>query len=415
MNDIQRQTHAGLPKTMSLFAGLYAAQAITGSLVQTGLPTVMRDAGTALDRLGLLSLIFLPWAFKFLWAPLVDRHGVEQLGRRRSWLLGCQALIAFSFLAMAWFSPFDHFEVLLVLLLAVAFFAATQDIATDALAVEAIAQERRSVVSGAGVFGGYFGFLLGVGAWLPVYAAFGWQISMFFMAGLVGVMTLPALFGRRIEAPVRELAPVRRPRLGAAFSSRSLRRGLIFLLVYQAGLRLGMTLIGPYLVDAGLDLAAIGWLKGTGGALAGLSAALVASIFLRRLGAKALIAAALLNAATFAGLAAITAFGFTSPAMIGPLVLSQSAAAAFSMMALYATMIGWCSPAQAGTDFALLQSADAILAIGFSITAGFISQGAGHHFNFALAAVLLCIAALLTVRLLPASFSPGVSPIPAQS
>lgn len=400
MNPKPKPQQASHFKMASLFAGLYAAQAITGSLVQTGLPTVLRESGTALDKLGLLSLIFLPWACKFLWAPVVDRFGAARLGHRRSWLLASQTLIAISFLAMAWFTPQDHFEALLVLLLAIAFFAATQDIATDALAVEAVDEEHRGLVSGASVFGGYFGFLLGVGAWLPVYAAFGWPVSMIFMAVLVAVMTLPAIIARPAEAIIQKDRSPRRPGLGAAFASASLRRGLLFLLVYQAGLRLGMSLIGPYLIDAGLDLAQIGWLKGVGGALAGLGAALLASIFLRRLGARALVTAALLNGSVFAALGFCAMFGSVSGQLIGALVLLQAAAAAFSMMALYASMIGWCSPNQAGTDFALLQSVDAILAIGFSIAAGFISQNAGHHVNFAISAALLGIAAMSSTRLL---------------
>lgn len=400
MNPKQKSQHASNFKMASLFAGLYAAQAITGSLVQTGLPTVLRESGTALDKLGLLSLIFLPWACKFLWAPVVDRYGVTRLGHRRSWLLACQALIAISFLAMAWFTPQDHFEALLAVLLAIAFFAATQDIATDALAVEAVNEERRGLVSAASVFGGYFGFLLGVGAWLPVYAAFGWSASMIFMAALVVIMTLPAIVAGPTERLLQKDQSQLRPGLRAAFASASLRHGLLFLLVYQAGLRLGMSLIGPYLIDAGLDLAQIGWLKGVGGALAGLGAAVLASVFLRRLGGRALVAAALLNGSVFTALGVCATFGSASSPVIGALVLLQAAAAAFSMMALYASMIGWCSPNQAGTDFALLQSVDAILAISFSIAAGFISQAAGHHVNFAIAAALLGIAAVSSPRLL---------------
>ncbi|WP_137134188.1 MFS transporter [Rhizobium sp. FKY42] len=400
MNTKAKPQHASNLKVASLFAGLYAAQAITGSLVQTGLPTVLRESGTALDKLGMLSLIFLPWACKFLWAPVVDRYGVVRLGHRRTWLLACQTLIAISFMAMAWFPPQEHFTALLVLLLAIAFFAATQDIATDALAVEAVDERCRGLVSGSSVFGGYFGFLLGVGAWLPVYATFGWSASMIFMAALVLVMTLPAIIARPVEAIIQKDQSSYRPGLKAAFASASLRRGLLFLLVYQAGLRLGMSLIGPYLIDAGLDLSQIGWLKGVGGAVAGLGAALLGSVFLRHLGRHALVGAALLNASVFAALGLCAIFGSVPSQLIGSLVLLQAAAAAFSMMALYATMIGWCSPNQAGTDFALLQSVDAILAIGFSIAAGFISQNAGHHANFAIAAALLVIAAMSSTRLL---------------
>lgn len=394
-------------RILSLFIGLYAAQAITGSLVQTGLPTVLREEGMGLDSIGLLSLLFLPWALKFLWAPLVDRFCVARLGRRRSWLLLCQSLIVASFLVLSQVSPADHFELMLCALLAVSVFAATQDIATDALAVEVVEENRRATVSSAGVFGGYVGFLLGVGAWLPVYAAFGWQASMLFMAGVVAALTIPAFAARGIEdsAPASVAAGCPRPRLSASFRRSEYRRGLGFMLVYQSGLRLGIALIGPFLVDTGLKLADIGWLKGAGGAAAGLVAALAMMAVLRRPSARALTFAALVNAVLFLALAAVWA-GLLSRDLVVPLILAQSAAAATSMIALYAVMIGWCSPHQAGTDFALLQSADAVMAIAFGIAAGFIGQAFGHAAVFALAALLLVAGATLARRLSVASELP---------
>lgn len=386
-------------KILSLFIGLYAAQAITGSLVQTGLPTVLREEGMGLDRVGLLALLFLPWALKFLWAPLVDRVCVVRLGRRRSWLLVCQSLIAASFAVLSLLSPAGHFELMLCVLLGVAVFAATQDIATDALAVEVVDESRRATVSSAGVFGGYVGFLLGVGAWLPVYAAFGWQASMLFMAGVVVVLTIPAVAARGLEdgVPVPLDEAAFRPRLTASFRRPEYRRGLGFMLVYQSGLRLGIALIGPFLVDVGLTLADVGWLKGAGGAAAGLVAALAMLALLRRPSARALMLAALANAALFLALAGVWA-GIVSRDLVAPLILAQSAAAATSMIALYAVMIGWCSPRQAGTDFALLQSADAVMAIAFGIAAGFIGQAFGHTAVFALAALLILAGAALARR-----------------
>ncbi len=80
-----------------------------------------------------------------------------------------------------------------------------------------------------------------------------------------------------------------------------------------------MSLIGPYLIDAGLDLAQIGWLKGVGGALAGLGAAVLASVFLRRLGGRALVAAALLNGSVFTALGVCATFGSASSRSSGRL------------------------------------------------------------------------------------------------
>lgn len=379
-----------------LFGGLYAAQGMTGSMVQTALPTALRDAGMALDRIGFLYLLYLPWAVKFLWAPLVDRYTLYRLGRRRAWLLACQTGLILCFIAVAFVPPAVSLPVLMVLLLAVATLAATQDIATDALAVEATPADRRGFISGAGVGGSYLGFLIGIGLWLPVYASFGWRAAMLVMAACLVAATLPALFARRIDQtePRRDDGAVTRASVLSGLRRRTLRNGLLFLLIYQAGLRLGIALLGPFLVDAGLSLSEIGWLKGTGGAIIGALAAVAGGLIARRLGPKwSLLGCALMQAALFGLLALAAMSGTVGGQVLALLILAQAAVTALSFVALYTSMMGWCSPKQTGTDFALLQSADAIGAIVLAAVAGFISEYLGHAVNFTIAATLLLFAA----------------------
>lgn len=387
-------------KLLPLFAGLYAAQGITGSMVQTALPTVLRDSGMPLDQLGLLYVLFLPWALKFLWAPFVDRHYFVRIGARRSWLLPCQLLLAISFLIAAALPPDRHFTALLVLLVFVATFAATQDIATDALAVDASDASHHGLVSGAGIFGGYSGFLIGIGLWLPIYAAYGWAASMLVMSACIALLTLPTLLANDLDgASEHRRGATSRPSVIAAFRRRELRSGLYFLVLYQCGVRLGISLLGPFLVDVGLSLTTIGWLKGTGGAVAGACGAMAGAWLVRRFGVRrSLMAFALLDAGILLGMAAIAvADDRPWPVLVG-LVLGSAMASALTFVALYAAMMGWCSRSQTGTDFALLQSADALLAIVLAAAAGAIGQAFGHSANFAAAACCLVIAAVAAAR-----------------
>jgi len=383
--------------SVPLFGGLYAAQGITGSLVQTGLPTTLRDSGMALGSIGLLYLLYLPWAIKFLWAPYVDRYSFARLGRRRSWILGCQSALVVLFVIGSAFAPQTHLPFVLAILFVIAVLASTQDIATDALAVEATTPEQRGFVSSAGVGGAYLGFLVGIGLWLPVYDLAGWRVAMLVMAACLAIATIPALFARRLEATgvaADRVASPSRASVLAGLRNRPLRNGLVFLVVYQSGLRLGIALLGPFLVDQGMSLTQIGWLKGTGGAIVGFVAALIGGFVIRRLGSKwSLAICALLQASFYVCLAAIAAGGLAGDTILAIAVLSLSAATALSFVALYSAMMGWCNPEQTGTDFALLQSADAIVAIALASVAGVISQHFGHEANFALSALLLCVGA----------------------
>ena len=58
---------------LTAVGGLYIAQSVIGGVTWIGLPAIMRSEGVPLDRIGLVSLIVLPWALKFLWSPAVER------------------------------------------------------------------------------------------------------------------------------------------------------------------------------------------------------------------------------------------------------------------------------------------------------------------------------------------------------
>lgn len=371
-----------------MLVGLYAAQSVTGSMVQTALPVVLRDAGMSLDRIGILSVLLLPWALKFLWAPLVDRSGAA-----RAWILGCQLALVGCFLVAAAFPPDQRLDALIAVVVAMAFLAATQDIATDAAGVHLTSPGTRVLASGAGTVGGYAGFLIGAGLWLWVYARFGWVASMLVLAGCMAALTLPTLRIGRIETRAAAV----RPRLRQVLANRRLVAGLGLLALWQGGVRLGSSMTGPMLVDAGLSLEAIAWLRGTGGMLVGLAAAVAGSFLVRALGvvrALPLAGAAVLVSAL--GLAAHVLLEWPAWALVA-LQLALAAGVAVSFVALYAAMMDWCAPAQVATDFAVLQSFDAVLAVACGIAAGQIAE----HFGYApvfLASALLIVLALPLVR-----------------
>lgn len=390
---------AGGWTVLGLLAGLYAAQSVTGSMVQTALPVVLRDSGMSLDRIGYLAVLFLPWALKFLWAPLIDRFLNERL-----WILGCQGGIVACFLAATALPPATHMAALAGVLLVMGFLAATQDVATDSLAVKATDEETRGMASGASTAGAYVGFLIGGGLWLVVYSAAGWAISMAAMAGFVALLSVPVLLSGNLAATERS----RRPALRAAglrrtLTNRALTSGLVFLVVYQAGIRMGSSMTGPYLVDKGVPVDVIGIVRGAGGAIAGFLAATGGAALVQTLGiTRSIVAAAVLNVLLLFLLAGLEFLGTVPPAAAVALLLVQGAAVALSFVALYAAMMNWCNPDQTATDFALLQSADALLAIVAAYAAGLLGHLFGYASLFLAAAVVVSLAILLSPRFLAA-------------
>lgn len=353
----------------------------------------MREAGVDLGTIGLFALVGTPYTLKFLWAPLVDRFGTQ-----RNWILACQLVLVVCFAVASALPPDTHLGALSGVLLVMAFVASLQDVATDSLGVHVTTEETRGQASGASTAGGYLGFLIGGGAWLPIYAYAGWAASMWVMAACIALLTLPAVAATRLG---RTTHAVRlRPSFRAVLSNKTLMRGLAFLVLYQCGVRLGISMLGPFMVDAGISVAGIGWVKGAGGAVAGALASLLAACVTQRFGTgRALALFAVLNLLTSVALAAYAFGAWHAVAPMVALLLLQSVAVAMSFVALYAAMMNWCASAQVATDFAVLQSVDAILAIVMGAAAGLLGQHFGYGTIFCIAAALLALGAWRSMAL----------------
>ena len=95
-------------------------------------PAWLRNNGVDLATIGLFSLVSLPYTWKFLWSPVMDRFSWPFLGRRRGWALVTQILLFFTIGAFGFLDPAHSLGVIVVLVFLVALFSASQDIVIDA-------------------------------------------------------------------------------------------------------------------------------------------------------------------------------------------------------------------------------------------------------------------------------------------
>ena len=123
--------------------------ALTGQAMQAWLS----GSGVDIATIGFLSLVGLPYTFKFLWAPLMDRFELPWLGRRRGWLVLTQLALAGALWWMAGTSPTAATRAFAMLAVLVAFLSASQDVVVDAYRTDALAASQRGFGSSLFVLG----------------------------------------------------------------------------------------------------------------------------------------------------------------------------------------------------------------------------------------------------------------------
>jgi MFS transporter (putative signal transducer) len=382
--------------------GLYVGQSIIGGVTFSALPSVLRDRGLHLDQIGLTYLAVLPWVLKFLWAPAIERYRLPSTGpsRSRSIVLIGGLISAVCFVLAAVIGP-TNFAPLMAIFIVVAFAASTVDIACDGHAVESLSERYHGWGNAAQVGGAYLGSAIGSGLFLVLVARVDWIQAMIVMAVLLLLLGLPFVLSPAIT-PVD--ARSHRPSLRDALRRTEMRKGLALAALYAVSQKWGLAMLGPFLVDSGLDLDSLGIVNGAGGMILGFGCALLGGALVRSWGARAIMVLALvLQALTLSGLAAAAWNGGASQLLLLGLALgSSSAIMALGFVALYAQFMTLSDPRQAGIDFTLLQCMDALVSMIGGIGAGWIAQHFGYSACFGLAAFLVILAitpvALLTVR-----------------
>lgn len=163
------------------------------------------EANINLATIGVLSWIGLSYSFKFLWSPVVDRlklPGLERIGRRKSWIVMCQAIMIASFAGLAATNPTTNIGQFAVFAVIAALASATQDVAVDAWRID-VADEQAPVelLSAIYQFGYRIASIVGGALALVMAARMSWSLVYLLMGGLIALMALVALQAPDTERP----------------------------------------------------------------------------------------------------------------------------------------------------------------------------------------------------------------------
>ena len=170
--------------------------ALTGQALQAWLSTEGVDIAT----IGFLSLVGLPYTFKFLWAPLMDRFELwPALGRRRGWLVLTQLGLAGALWALAAIPPKGALQVFALLAVVVAFVSASQDVVIDAYRTDMLRPSQRGLGASLNVLGYRLAMIVSGGValiWTDPVQGSGWTWPQVYrlMAGLMAGAALLSAF-----------------------------------------------------------------------------------------------------------------------------------------------------------------------------------------------------------------------------
>ena len=354
--------------------------ALTGGTLQAW----MTVEGVDLSTIGVFTLVGIPYVWKFLWAPAMDRFVPPFLGRRRGWLLVTQLALAAGIALMAFLSPRADLAAIAWVALFVAFASASQDIVVDAYRTDVVSREERGLAGALGVVGyrlamlvsGALALVLVSGSgWIP---ALGWRNTYLIMAVLMAVGVIASFWGEEpstapaaprtlrdaVVEPLREFFS--RPRAGWI---------LVLLVLYKLGDAFAGSLTTAFLLrGAGFSLDDVGYVNKAVGLAATIAGALFGGTLMVRLGLfRALLGFGILQGVAILSFMWLALAGKSYPIMVLAVGL-ENITSGMGTAAFVALLMALCDHRFTATQYALLSALAAIGRVFIGPAAGYATD-----------------------------------------
>ncbi|MBI5495800.1 MAG: MFS transporter [Deltaproteobacteria bacterium] len=389
-------------KALWELAALYAAEGIPYGFFAQGLPVLFRAQGASNTVVGLLHLLYLPWTFKPLWAPVVDTWHLPALGRRRTWILGTQLGVVLCCLAGAALLGFFPVVAVLPVVFLVNVLAATQDIAVDGYAVSRLTDRTRGLGNAIQVCGYKAGMVLGGGAILWAAGSLGWRAGLFAVAAVMAALVPVSVFLREPPAPPAA-APGRTSAVEAARATfRQLFRGrnawaLAWLCTtVKVGEAAASAMLKPALVDRGFTVEEIAIWNNTLGLGASLLGSWLGGTLVTRVPrARALGTAVALQAA---GIALVVPLFGAPGHWLGTGLVVEHFLTGILTTVLFTFMMDAVDPRFGGTQYSTLAALVVVGTGAGSTLSGVIADAVGYPVLFSGAACVTAAHLLLVPR-----------------
>ena len=371
----------------------------------------MKEGGVDLAWIGLITLVQIPYSWKFIWAPILDRFTPPFLGRRRGWLLVAQLALISAIVGLGYSDPVNNAGMMVVAAMLVAFFSASQDIVIDAYRREDLPDEELGLGSSMYIYGYRMGMLLASGGGLIMADHMSFSRVYMIMAAcmLPGVLTTLLTPEPKVSSGVPQTMreAVIHP-LVEYFSRNNAVWILVFILFYKIGDTMASAITTPFYLDIGFSKTEIGAVVkvfGTGATLAG---AFLGGIILLRMGInRSLWIFGVLQALSTAGFAILARIGYSVSVLSG-VIAFENLSSGMGTAAFVAFMASITNKKFTATQYALLTSLIGIPRAMASSVTGFMVKYIGWESFFVMCALIAIPGMLMLLKFAPWNSEPVV-------
>lgn len=407
-------------KKMALCLSLGFASGMPLFVVLTLLGAYLRKEGVNLKEIGLFSLIMIPYTWKFVWSPLVDRYNLFHFGRRRSWMLISQIAVFFSIFLLGQFSPKTSLSVIAIVSVILSFASATQDIVIDAYRREILTDRELGLGTSLFITASRASSLVPGGLSLVIAQFLSWSDVFFITAAFM----LPSLV---VTFFIKEPETINAPRnlrqaIIEPFREFKDRRGLksmfliiLFVFCYKLGDSMATALATPFYIDLHYDLLTIGLVAKNAGLWSMLIGGILGGVIMLKTGInKALWYFGFGQLITILGFVILAHEGIgsdTAPSvfLLAFVIIAECLGAGLGTSAFVAFLSAQTNKTYAATQFALLTSLSAVPRTFCNATTGYIVEFMGWENFFIFCTVLAIPGMLLLLKVAPFKSEPKSS------
>jgi len=371
--------------------------ALTGTTLQAW----MASEGVDLAVIGVFSLVGLPYAVKYLWAPVMDRFVPPFLGRRRGWMLVTQAALALAVGAMAFSEPKAAPGLLAALSLLVAFFSASQDIVVDAWRTEVLSPEELGPGAGVHILGYRVAMLTSGAIALILADRIPWRLVYLLMAGSLAVGIAASLLAPEPEIqgkPPRTLKEAVVDPFIEFFARPGAVLILLFVVFYKLDVVMALALNTPFLLELGFTKTDIGAVTKGLGMAATIVGTLAGGAVVARSGMKAsLWIFGVLQSVSTLSFLVLARLGHHYPMMVAAIGI-ENLCSGMGTAAYAAFLMSLCDKRFTATQYALLTSLMAVTRVVAGAPSGVLAKAYGWETYFLVSALAAIPGLLLLLR-----------------